>query len=115
MTWLRVVLGLYGLINVGGGIAGFATAGSTMSLVAGVGAGIAILVLTALTFSFPAMAYRSLGGVCLLLAAFWAYRITVLQGEGKSPGMALGNLGLALVVLGCLAFAHFAAQKKRAA
>ncbi len=111
MKGLNTVLYVYGGIIIVGGIIGYAAAGSIWSLVTGLVAGDLIILLTYLTKTKPAMAYRTLGIVVLALAGFWAYRIYEVLGQSKSPMMAIGNLALAIIVFGMLGYSHFAAVR----
>lgn len=111
--WLRAVLFVYGAINVAGGVIGLVASGSIWSLVAGVVSGLLLIGCALLAKTKPAMAYRTAGLVTFALAAFWLYRITEVLGQGKSPMMAVGNLGLAVVVFTILGGAHFAAVRRR--
>lgn len=91
---------------------GYRAAGSMMSLLIGCGVGALILILTALTASRPAFAYRTLGIVALGLTGFWIYRgITVYQ-DGKSVLLPAMNGALSIGVFAILGLAHLAAQKR---
>lgn len=113
MSWLQVVLFIYGIVNIGGGAFAYQKYQSSASLMAGVGAGVIVLVLTGLTFRFPAMAYRLLGVVALAMAGFWGYRLYGVAQDGGKTMMPMMNLALAVVIFACLGLAHMAAVRKR--
>lgn len=115
MSWLRSVLLIYGVLNILGGIIGFVVGKSIWSAVVGVPAGILILWLTMQTTTKPAMAYRSLGVVSVLLAGFWVFRLIEVSSQGKSPMMAILNLALSLGVFASLGYAHMASTRKPSA
>lgn len=108
----RVVIGLYGLINVAGGIIGMATAGSLWSLIVGGLSGLFLIYLAWAAETKPGFAMRTAGIVTFLLMAFWVFRYTTLMRAGEKTMMAMGNLGLAVVVLAILAGGHMLATKK---
>ncbi len=111
----RTVVLIYGILVLLGGVAGYQISGSTASLAAGSGVGIALLLCYALAPKKPAMAFRTAGMLTLAMLGFWIYRTVTLMNEGKSIMMAAGNIVLAAVVLGLLAYAHFNAVKQKAA
>lgn len=111
MKWLVIVVVVYGLINLAGGIAGFVAAQSVVSLVAGGLAGLLLILSAALTGSRPALAWRSAGVVTFLLLVFWAYQWYAGQ---FAMGRAFGNLVLAALVLACLAYGHFSKTRRSA-
>jgi hypothetical protein len=49
------------------------------------------------------------------MLGFWSFRTYTLMNEGKSIMMSAGNIVLAAVVLGLLAYAHFSAVKQKSA
>lgn len=110
----RTVVGVYGLINILGGIIGLVAAKSPMSLVAGGGAGLLLLACWALAKDKPGLAFRTAGVLTLGLIAFWVFRFTEVQAGGKSVMMPIMNLALGVAVLGFLTASHFAAQRRRA-
>lgn len=111
----RIVIGLYGLINIAGGIIGFATANSIMSLIVGGLSGLFLVYLAWAAETKPAFALRTAGIVTFVLLAFWVYRFESLRQAGDKTMMAMMNLGLAVGVLAILVGGHLAAQKKNAA
>jgi uncharacterized membrane protein (UPF0136 family) len=115
MKFLPTVLIVYGIINIVGGVVGFAMAGSPASLIAGGTAGVLIVLCGVAAKNKPALAYRSAAILTLILLGFWVFRIVELNNEGRSIMMALGNTILAIMVFGLLGYGHFAAQKRRVA
>lgn len=111
----RTVVLIYGILVLLGGVAGYRYGNSTASLIAGGSVGTALLVCYALAPKKPAMAFRTAGMLTLAMLAFWIYRTVGLMNEGKSIMMSAGNIVLAAVVLGLLAYAHFSAVKQKAA
>lgn len=111
----RTVVLIYGILVLLGGVAGFVMGKSTVSLIAGGGVGTALLVCYALAAKKPAMAFRTAGMLTLVMLGFWSFRTFTLMNEGKSIMMSAGNIVLAAVVLGLLAYAHFSAVKQKAA
>ncbi len=114
-TRLHTILRVYGILNILGGIMGFAMAKSVVSLGIGTVAGALILILARLTATKPAIAYRSLGMVVLCLVGFWGYQVSQPHEKSSAMVRAVVFLALGLYVLGSLANAHFAAQKNKAA
>lgn len=108
----RVVIGLYGLINVAGGIIGLIVGRSPWSLIIGGLVGLFLIYLAWAAETKPAFAMRSAGMVTFLLMAFWVFRYTSLMRTGEKTMMAMGNLGLSIVVLAILAGGHMLASKK---
>jgi Transmembrane proteins 14C len=111
----RVVIALYGLINIAGGVFAFLlpSARSVWSLVVGGAAGLLLLYFAAVADKKPGMAFRSAAGVAFLLACFWVFRITQVVSAGKSVRMPAGNLVLAILVVVILGGGHMLAIKKR--
>lgn len=115
MSWLNIVLYIYGFINIAGGVIGFVVGKSPWSLAIGATFGVLVLLLTSMTKSKPAMAYRTLGVLSIALLGFWIFRINEVMGQGKSPGMAIMNAALSLVVFALLGISHMMAVGKRKA
>lgn len=111
MNWLRIVVGIYGLVNIAGGIAGFLSAKSTMSLLTGGTSGLILVLCMIMVPKSPGMAWRTAGLVTFLLLCFWTYRAAT----NGFPMMATGNLVLAATVLALMVYSHFSATKKAAA
>lgn len=112
MNRLQLTLFAYGVLNIVGGFMGYRMAGSTMSLIVGGGAGLAILFLTSKTNSNPGFAYRSLAVIVLALAGFWLYRIFEVRNLGKSPAQAIVYLVLALAVFAYMGAGHMMATRR---
>lgn len=115
----RITLLIYGIINLLGGAMGTVMTSRSgkpefSSLIAGGTAGLILIALFILVPKKPAMAYRTAGVLTLVLLGFWVTRVMRLMAEDRSIMMAAGNIGLAVIVLGVLAYAHFAAQKAKA-
>ena len=113
MNWLQIVIVLYGLINIGGGIMGYMKAQSMMSLIVGVSFGVAAVAAGLIALRKPAIGYRLAGVLSLVLLGFWVYRIIVLMQTQQKTTMAIMNLALSAVVFVLLGASHFAAQKKK--
>jgi uncharacterized membrane protein (UPF0136 family) len=109
-----IVLG-YGILNIIGGVIGFAMAGSMGSLIAGGLAGLLLVGCSFMAATKPGMAFRTAGGICVLLIGFWIYRINEVMQAGGKLMMPAGNLGIAIIVLVSLLALHLRATKKAAA
>ena len=113
MRPLAILVIVYGFINIAGGIIGYTKAGSIYSLLVGGIAGLIAVWAGWSTKSKPAMGFRIAGMLCLVLLAFWIYRITEVNAQGKSPTIAIMNCGLSAGVFLILAWSHFSAISKR--
>ncbi len=111
----RVVIGLYGLVNIAGGLMAFLMPNvrSIWSLIVGGISGILFLVFAAIGGNKPGLAFRGAAGLAFLLALFWVYRITEIVREGKSQMMAVGNLALAMAVVLFLGLGHLVSMRKK--
>ena len=112
MGWLNIVLYIYGLANICGGIYAYFWKDSLMSLVVGVPVGIATVLLTAMTKTKPGIAHRTLGVLSLALFGFWIYRIFEVRAAGGSLMMPMMNALLSLGIFALLMGAHFVAIAK---
>ncbi|MEJ5169965.1 MAG: TMEM14 family protein [Fimbriimonadales bacterium] len=113
MRWLRGILYTYGVINILGGVAGFAQGKSLPSLVIGGLVGVLLILLTAATVKSPGPAFRTLGVVVLGLVGLWGYRFSQYDPTtGKLPMVPVSNLALACLVFGILIGSHFTAVSK---
>lgn len=81
---------------------GYVKAGSPMSLVMSGVAAVLVVVGVLLAKSNQSLGYGICGAVALLLAGFFAYRVTTTG--SMMPGA--GVIALSVVVLICLAYAH---------
>lgn len=111
----RLVIGIYGAINILGGLMAFLspTIKSTWSLVVGGTAGLLLLFFAKMAETKPGMAFRSAAAVALVLACFWVYRITEVSAQHKPLAMPVGNLVLAVAVFATLGAGHMLAKKKQ--
>lgn len=110
----RVVVAVYGLVNILGGLFAFLSPSSksVWSLVVGGTAGLLFLWFAAIAGKKPGFAFRAAAALAVTLAAFWVFRISEVVQLGKSPFMAVGNLILAIIVFGVLTGGHFLAMRK---
>lgn len=108
-----MVVLIYGIINILGGIMGFVMGKSVMSLVAGGASGLVLIWCYMIAPTRPSTAFRLAGIITLILMGFWIYRINEVMAQEKSVTMPAGNLFLAILVLGMLGYAHFSARKNR--
>lgn len=113
MRWLRGILYAYGLINILGGVVGYAQARSVASLAIGGLVGLLLILLTSATVKSPGPAFRTLGVVVLALVGLWGYRFSHFDPtSGKLPMIPVSNLALACLVFGILIGSHFTAVSK---
>ncbi len=110
---LGILVAVYGVINIVGGVFAFQKFGSQASLLMGGVMGVLLLVAAVLTGKNPGLGFRMAGGICVILLGFWVYRLFEVIGQGKSPMAPAGNLVLALAVFAILGGSHMAAMKKR--
>ncbi len=110
----RTILAIYGLINIAGGLFAFLSpkVQSVWSLIVGGTSGVLFIIFAILAGSKPGIAFRSAAALCMALACFWVFRIIEVNGQGKSPMMANGNLILALAVFGTLGIGHMVGMKR---
>lgn len=110
----RAIVAIYGIINIAGGLGAYLAPSirSLTSLVVGGLAGLSLVACAVIAKSNPGLAYRTAGVVTLGLTGFWVYRIATLAQQGKSVGMAGGNLVLAVAVLAVLGLGHMAARRR---
>lgn len=107
MRWLDGVLIAFGVVNILGGLGGYFTAGSMMSLLGGVGTGIVVIGGAALAKSHPAAGYgiATLGTLAVGGMMFRRY----LETHKVMPALMLTILSV--VVLICLVVGHYATKK----
>lgn len=110
----RVLLAVYGLINIAGGLMAFLmpTVRSVWSLVVGGTCGLLFLWFSWVGKDKPGFAFRSAAALCVALACFWVYRLIESNNLGKPVMMPTMNLALAVVVFGILGIGHMSASKK---
>ncbi|MGE3127544.1 MAG: hypothetical protein AB7F50_10610 [Fimbriimonadaceae bacterium] len=110
----RAIVAIYGIINVAGGLGAYLAPSvrSLTSLLVGGLTGLALVACAVIAKSNPAMAFRTAGIITLGLGGFWVYRMATLAQQGKSLGMAGGNLVLAVAVLAVLGLGHLAARRR---
>ena len=106
MPWLNAVLYVYAAVVLGGGVMGYVKAGSPMSLVMSAVTAVLVVIGVILSKSNQSLGYGICGAVALLLAGFFIYRVS--STGSMMPGV--GVIGLSVVVLACLAYAHFSAK-----
>jgi uncharacterized membrane protein (UPF0136 family) len=107
MGWLNLVLGIYAVALLAGGVMGYQKAGSSISLIVSACASILVVIGILLSKSNSSVGYGICGLVAACLAGFFAYR--VMNGS-VMPG--IPALGLSVVVLVCLIAAHFASKTR---
>ncbi len=109
MSWLQRCVVAYGVINILGGIMGLVMGKSTMSLLVGGGVGLALIILSRLASTKPAMAWRTIGMLTVALLVFWIYRYT----GAEKKVMPMMNIALSAVMFGLLGYGHMSAQAKK--
>lgn len=111
----RIVIGVYGLINIAGGLFAYLSPKiqSVWSLIIGGIAGALFLIFSTLPNKNNAFAMRASAALCGALTVFWIFRINELSQQGKPATMAIMNLGLALGVFLVLGAGHMLAGRKR--
>ncbi len=99
----QLVLIVYAVLMLAGGIVGYRIAGSTASLAAGAGSAAALAVAWFLTRTQPAAGFWSGAAVAAALAVFFLYRL-VKTGKPMPAGglLALSVLAVALLVWAAL-------------
>jgi len=99
MTAPGIVILLFGLLVLGGGIIGYATAGSVASVIAGSAFGLGLLASGVGVLRRKELGFVFAPFITVLLTAFFAYRL-VLSGDFIPSGL-MGILGLVALVLYC--------------
>ncbi|HEY3783029.1 MAG TPA: TMEM14 family protein [Fimbriimonadaceae bacterium] len=103
MSWVRIVVGLYALLNIGGGIEGYVAKGSLPSVISGTVAGILLLGALAYSTSNPKIGYIICGVIALADLGFFGKKLT--QGFVLWPA---GVMAVAsVIVIICAAMAAF--------
>ena len=103
MPWLNAVLFGYAAVVLAGGVMGYVSAQSVMSLAMSAASAVLVVIGVLIAKSSQSLGYGICGAVALILAGFFAYRIS--QTGSAMPGAAV--IALSVAVLACLAFAHF--------
>lgn len=101
MNWINVVLVVYALFLLGGGVMGYA-AGSVVSLVASSAAAVVVLVGVALSSRHESLGYGFAFAVACAMAGFFISRL--VGGAKLMPALPAALLSLAVIV--CLIVAH---------
>lgn len=103
MTLARTVLVVYALLLAGGGYMGYAKAGSTVSLIAGLASGAVCLIALLITRSSPLTGCWAGVGCAAVLTILFTVRL-VKSGKFMPSGMMLivSALALGLLVLSAL-------------
>jgi uncharacterized membrane protein (UPF0136 family) len=103
MTWLKVIIILYAILNIGGGIEGFIAKHSIPSIAAGSTFGILLLVGVFLAGSNAKLGY----GICAFVAlgnlGFFTQQLSKGKGFWPAGVMVIASC----LTLGCLLAAHF--------
>jgi uncharacterized membrane protein (UPF0136 family) len=102
MNWISIVLIVYAVFLLGGGVMGYVSAGSMVSLIASSVAAVIVLVGVALSTRHESLGYGFAFAVACAMAGFFISRI---MGGGKlMPALPAALMSLAVVV--CLIIAH---------
>jgi uncharacterized membrane protein (UPF0136 family) len=109
MTWLNIVLVVYALINIGGGVGAYLSPKiqSQASLIYGLAAGILLLISVWLSRTNRQAGYGLATVVTVALIVIFVKRY--MDTQKVMPGLALA--GLSVVVLVALIVGHFANSK----
>lgn len=110
----RIVVGVYGLINIAGGLMAYLmpSVKSIWSLAVGGTCGLLFIWFSFVSKKNPGFAFRASAALCAALMCFWIFRITEVNSQGKSLMMPIMNLVLAFGVLATLGLGHMIAMKK---
>jgi uncharacterized membrane protein (UPF0136 family) len=106
MSWLSIVVLLYGLAMLGGGFAGYKIGHSLPSLLTGIISGVLLFAAAFAAKSHPRVAYGLASLVTLALIVVFIKRQTEAPGPRN-----IGLIGLSVAVLACLVIGHFIAKK----
>lgn len=102
MPWLLVVVVVYALLMLGGGVAGYVTAQSVPSLITGIISGMTLLGAAALAKTNPSAGYGVAAGATTMLIAIFISRFV----ETHKPMPSLGLVGISVLVLILLGVGH---------
>jgi len=109
MGWLGVVLILYALLNIGGGIAGYlSSAHSVPSVISGSAAGILVIGAAALATSHPKLGYIIAGVIALADLGFFAMKLSKGAGIWPAGVMAASSAIVLICIIAGLATAKAA-------
>jgi len=103
MTPLKILVALYALLNIGGGIEGFVAKHSNASLISGSVAGVLLLVGLYIASSNSKLGFAICAVVALGDLGFFTSRL--IKGGGVWPAGVM--VGASVVVLGSLIAGHF--------
>jgi uncharacterized membrane protein (UPF0136 family) len=103
MAWLKVVVGMFAILNIGGGIEGYISKGSVPSIISGCVAGVLLLVGLFLATNNTRLGF----GICAVVAfgdlGFFTMKLT--KGGGLWPAGVM--VAASVVTLGALVAGHF--------
>jgi uncharacterized membrane protein (UPF0136 family) len=103
MSWVRIVVALYALLNIGGGVAGFITKHSIPSVISGTVAGMLLIGALAYSMTNPKIGYIICGVIAIADLGFF--------GPKLKDGFVLWPAGLmvvaSVIVVICTAMAAF--------
>lgn len=103
MNWLTIAVFVYSTLIILGGVFGYLKAGSVMSLVTSIVAGVLLDVAAVISLKNQTVGFSIAAVVALTLAAFFGYRLA--QTGNLMPG--LPALILSIVMLVMLVVGHF--------
>lgn len=115
MKKLQILVLVYGIALIGGGVMGMVKGGSTTSLIVGGTAGALAVVAAILAKDKPSLGYRLAGVVSLAMIILWTSRMMEAINAGKSPMMAGGILAMSVVVFAALGISHMQAVSAKKA
>lgn len=103
MPWLSIAVIVYGIIVGLGGVMGYVSAQSPMSLVTGGLAGLLLIGAGIMARSNPKAGFGAATVLAMLLIGFFIYRYM----ETQKAMPAFGVIALSVVMLALLVFGHF--------
>lgn len=103
MPWLSIAVIVYGIAVAAGGVMGFVSAGSPMSVITGGLAGLLIIGAGVMARTHPKAGYGGAAILALALVGFFIYRYI----DSHKPMPAFGVIGLSVLMLILLAVGHF--------
>lgn len=111
MPWLSIAVIVYGIAVAAGGVMGFVSAGSPMSLITGGLAGLLIIIAGVMAKNNPKAGYGAAALLALILIGFFIYRYM----ESHKAMPAFGVIGLSVLMLILLVVGHFMSSSSPAA